>query len=118
VRSAVRFACERCSTWPPKNTTSPGSSSAGRSRPAYLAATGVKPLRDSSGSSAPSTAKMPASRVSPPWPADSSASGYTGSFCEPGVIHRQPFSVSARSSASQAPISVSGSVMMWNESWW
>ena len=41
-----------------------------------------------------------------------------GSLWLPAVIQRQPFPVSARSSATQAPISVSGCVMMWNESWW
>ena len=58
---ALRFACERCSACPLKKTASPGSSTAGCSRPAYLAATGVRPLRDSSGSSAPVIDGMSAS---------------------------------------------------------
>ena len=53
------------------------------SRPAYFAAFAVGPLRDSSGSSAPATEEM------------SATSGLTGSCWLPGVIHRQPFSVSA-----------------------
>jgi transcriptional regulator GlxA family with amidase domain len=53
---ALRFACERWSAWPPKKTTSPGSTTAATSRPSYSAATAASSLREAISREAVATA--------------------------------------------------------------